>query len=70
MMTTATGMAMGMQLKSSVYTVHLFGGTYAMYAAVPALLLNLAVSVALTVVLRAMKVGEGTDVTEAEVYVG
>jgi SSS family solute:Na+ symporter len=69
-MASGTGMAMAMELKSSVYPLHLFGGTYAMYAAVPALLLNLAVSAGLTVVLRAMKAGEGTDVTDAEAYVG
>ena len=46
------------------------GGLYAMYAAVPALMLNLAVSVVLTVVFRAVKMGAGTDVTDAAAYVG
>jgi hypothetical protein len=36
---------------------------------VPALLLNLGVSVVLTLILQAVGVGEGTDVTNAEVYV-
>ena len=54
----------------SVASASSLGGTYAMYAAVPALLLNLAVSVVLTVVFRAMKMGEGTDVTDASAYVG
>jgi SSS family solute:Na+ symporter len=67
-------MAVAMGLKSSVYPLHapafLGGGVYAMYAAVPALVLNLAVSAGLTVVLRMAKVGEGTDVTDAAVYVG
>jgi SSS family solute:Na+ symporter len=58
-----------MGLKSSVYPLHLFGGTYAMYAAVPALLLNLAVSAGLTVVFRMANVGSGTDVTDAAAYV-
>jgi SSS family solute:Na+ symporter len=69
-MASGTGMAMAMGLKSSVYPLHLFGGTYAMYAAVPALLLNLAVSAGLTVVLRMAKMGSGTDVTDAAAYVG
>jgi SSS family solute:Na+ symporter len=41
-----------------------------MYAAVPALLLNLVVSVVLTVVFRMVRVGMGTDVTDAAAYVG
>jgi hypothetical protein len=41
-----------------------------MYAAVPALVLNLAVAAGLTVVFRAMKVGQQTDVTDAATYVG
>jgi hypothetical protein len=39
-----------------------------MYAAVPALLLNLTVSVGLTLVLRGMKVGQGEDATLMEDY--
>ncbi len=72
-MASGTGMAWSLGLKSSVYPLHLpaaLGGTYAMYAAVPALLLNLAVSVVLTVVFRAMKVDNGVDVTDAAAYVG
>jgi solute:Na+ symporter, SSS family len=72
-MACGTGMAWSLGLKSSVYPLHLpaaLGGTYAMYAAVPALLLNLAVSVLLTLLFRAMKMGEGTDVTDAAAYVG
>jgi SSS family solute:Na+ symporter len=72
-MASGTGMAWSLGLKSSVYPLHLpsaLGGTYAMYAAVPALLLNLTVSVVLTVVFRAMKMGEGVDVTDAAAYVG
>jgi len=61
-------MAWSLGLKSSVYPLHLFGGTYAMYAAVPALVLNLAVSALLTLLLRAAKVGEGSDATVGEDY--
>jgi SSS family solute:Na+ symporter len=72
-MASGTAMAMALGLKSSVYPLHLpmfLGGTYAMYAAVPALLLNLAVSAVLTVVFRMAKVNGGSDVTDAQAYVG
>jgi SSS family solute:Na+ symporter len=41
-----------------------------MYAAVPALLLNLIVSVVLTLVFRLTKIDPGTDVTDASAYIG
>ncbi len=73
-MASGTGMAMSMGLKSSVYPLHVWsflgGGTYAMYAAVPALILNLTVAAGLTVVFRALKLGAGTDSTDASAYVG
>jgi len=73
-MASGTAMVWSLGLKGSVYPLHLparlGGGAYAMYAAVPALLLNLAVSAALTVLLRAAKVGGGTDVTAADAYMG
>ena len=69
-MFSGTAMAVSLGLKSSVYPLHIFGDTYAMYAAVPALILNLVVSVVLTIVFRAVKVGAGTDVTDAAAYVG
>ena len=54
---TGTGMVVSLGLKSSVYPLHLFGETYAMYVAVPALLLNLLLSAILTAVLRKTKLG-------------
>jgi len=39
-----------------------------MYAAVPALLLNLLVSAGLTLLLRALKAEQGSDATAAEDY--
>jgi SSS family solute:Na+ symporter len=73
-MTSGTAMAVALGLKSSVYPLHLplflGGGIYAMYAAVPALALNLLVSVVLTLVFRAAKVDGGSDVTDAAAYVG
>ncbi len=69
-MASGTGMAVALGLKSSVYPLHLLGRSYPMYAAVPALGLNLAVSVVLTLVFRAAKVDNGSDVTDATSYVG
>jgi SSS family solute:Na+ symporter len=69
-MGTGTGMVASLGLRSSVYPLHLFGQTYAMYAAVPALLLNLLVAAVLTVAFRAAKIGIRTDTTDASAYVG
>lgn len=69
-MASGTGMAMALGLKGSVYPLHFAGGTHAMYAAVPALALNLAVAVVFTVVFRTLRVGAGNDVTDAAAYVG
>jgi SSS family solute:Na+ symporter len=65
---TGTGMVASLGLKSSVYPLHLFGETYAMYAAVPALLLNLLLAAVLTIVFRITKVGMKTDTTDASAY--
>ena len=65
-MAWGTWMAAQLGLKSSVYPLHLFGQTYAMYAAVPALLLNLAVSALGTLLLRTLHTDPGTDATVAE----
>jgi len=60
-----TWMAAQLGLKSSVYTLHLFGHTCAMYAAIPALLLNLAVSALVTLLLQAFHANPGSDATVA-----
>jgi SSS family solute:Na+ symporter len=67
-MATGTWMAYTLQLKSSVYPLHLFGATYAMYAAVPALLLNLGISIVLTLLLKPIPTANGTDTTLAVDY--
>lgn len=67
-MYSGTAMAAALHLKSSVYPIHFAGGVYAMYAAVPALLVNLAVSAALTFVFRAVKLRPGVDQTLAADY--
>ena len=73
-MASGTGMALALGLRGSVYPLHLplslGGGTYAMYAAVPALVLNLVVSMVLTVVFRVVKVDGGRDVTDPAAYIG
>lgn len=72
-MVSGTAMAASLQLKSSVYPLHLpawLGGTYPMYAAVTALLLNLAVAAVLTLLLRAARIGEGHDSTDPAAYFG
>lgn len=72
-MASGTAMAASLSLKSSVYPLHLpawLGGTWAMYAAVPALLLNFAIAAALTIVFRAIDFNGGEDTTDASVYVG
>ncbi|MHB1021776.1 MAG: monocarboxylate uptake permease MctP [Acidobacteriaceae bacterium] len=69
-MYSGTAMAASLHLKSSVYPLHLFGHVYAMYAAVPALLLNLLVAVVLTPLFAMVKLHAGSDQTSAEDYVG
>jgi solute:Na+ symporter, SSS family len=74
-MMSGTAMAAALGLKSSVFPLHFAGGVYAMYAAIPALALNLVVSAALTVALRLLKLDRhpqlsGSDVTAPEAYVG
>ncbi|WP_174242232.1 sodium:solute symporter [Granulicella sp. WH15] len=65
-MGSGTAMAVAMGLKSSVYPVP---GIGPMYAAVPALVLNLAVAAVLTVVFRGMGAGMALDRTDAAAYV-
>ena len=67
-MTWGTWMAASLGLKASVFPLHVFGGIYAMYAAIPALLLNLTISALLTLALRAFKAPQGSDSTTAEDY--
>jgi SSS family solute:Na+ symporter len=72
-MAWGTAMAAELHLKSSVYPLHLpawLGGTWAMYAAVPALLLNLLLAALLTLVFRSIGWSSGEDSTDASAYVG
>jgi SSS family solute:Na+ symporter len=69
----AAGMACGswmawtLGLKSSIYAIPHVGG---MYAAVPALLLNLAVAAAVTMILRPLSIAPANDQTDPAAYVG
>jgi SSS family solute:Na+ symporter len=69
-MAWGTWMAEQLSLKSSVYPLHVFGGTYAMYAAVPALVLNLSIATVGTLVARAFNAHCTSDATVSEDYVG
>ncbi len=66
-MACGTWMAWSLGLKSSVYVIPHIGG---MYAAVPALLLNLAVSAVLTLVLRPTGIAPARDLTDPAAYIG
>jgi SSS family solute:Na+ symporter len=67
-MATGTAMAWARDLKSSVYPLHIGGHVFAVYAAVPALLVNLMVSAAVTVLLNALGHDQDTDATIAADY--
>ncbi len=72
-MTTGTAMAVSLGLRSSVYPIHLFGSVYPMYAALPAVVVNLALSAGLTLLIRTLRLDRnpnvaGSDSTTAEAY--
>jgi SSS family solute:Na+ symporter len=67
-MTAGTGMAWTRDLKSSICPLHIAGHTFAMYAAVPSLLINLLVSVGVTLALNAAGRERDTDSTMAADY--
>ncbi|HXB62283.1 MAG TPA: sodium:solute symporter [Acidobacteriaceae bacterium] len=66
-MASGTAMAVAVGMKS-VYPVRICGHVWPMYAAVPAVLLNLAVAALLTLLLTACRVSPGLDATVAEDY--
>ncbi|HYJ35527.1 MAG TPA: hypothetical protein VEV64_05180, partial [Rhizomicrobium sp.] len=63
-----TWMFWAMNLKTTTYPLHIFGWTLPCYAAVSALLVNLAVSWVLTVILRATLGSKPVDETAAADY--
>jgi SSS family solute:Na+ symporter len=68
-MASGTAMAWARDLKSSIYPLHFAGHTYMVYAAVPALALNLLVSILGTMLLRAIHHAPGADATTESDYV-
>ena len=64
-----TWMASALSFKSATYVLHIFGTAVPCYAAVSALILNLAVSVVLSLVFNLVSRGTRTDETLAEDYV-
>jgi len=66
-MVSGSWMVWSLSLKSSVYPVPHVGS---MYAAVPALLLNIAVAALLTLALRPTGFAPGIDQTDAAAYIG
>jgi SSS family solute:Na+ symporter len=67
-MAVGTLMAISQDFKSAVYPLEVFGIHIAAYEALFALLLNLVVAVALSPILRAAGVSEGTDATQPGDY--
>ena len=67
-MLTGTLMALDLRFAGSVFTLHALGWTVPGYAALYALLVNIAVGILATPLLRALGAGEGSDATRAEDY--
>jgi SSS family solute:Na+ symporter len=62
-MVSGTAMAASRDLKSSIYPIQLGGHVYSMYASIPAVAINLAVSIVMTFALRGLGSKPGTDST-------
>jgi SSS family solute:Na+ symporter len=67
-MTTGTLMATSQDFKTSVYELHIFGTSITAYEAIFAVVLNILVSVVLTVLLSALGARRGDDETSAVDY--
>ena len=67
-MATGTGLAIARELKSSIYPFTFGTHTYMVYAAIPALLANLVISAAVTLLLNAMKRPHLPDETQFSDY--
>jgi len=68
-MVCGTGMAWSQSLKSAIFPIHIGGTTFAAYAAIDALIVNLAVAAVLTVLLESLGIDHGSDETVAADYV-
>jgi SSS family solute:Na+ symporter len=67
-MVAGTAMAISVDFKTSVYELNVFGTTISAYEAIFALIVNILVAAALTLVLRAAGVPDGSDETAAGDY--
>ncbi len=67
-MATGTGLALARELKSSVFPFHIGGHVYPVYAAIPALLVNLMVSIVVTWLMDRFGVARSADLTETSDY--
>ncbi len=66
--TSGTAMAAARDLKSSLYPFHIGSHVYLMYAAIPALAANLAISAAVTLAFKSMGRAAAPDATREEDY--
>jgi SSS family solute:Na+ symporter len=67
-MATGTWMASTLGFKANVYPLHVGGTTVSGYAALWALVVNLAVAAVVTVAMDSLRVGRGEDATKSEDY--
>jgi SSS family solute:Na+ symporter len=65
---SGTWMAATLELKSSIYPLHLFGYTIPGYAAVWSLIINIVISVGLSYAFRAFGMAQTVDKTVPEDY--
>jgi len=64
-MAAGTAMVASLGLRSSIYPLHIAGHTYGVYAALPALALNLVVAAILSPLLKdSVKAGRGGEQNE------
>jgi SSS family solute:Na+ symporter len=65
---SGTAMAYSLQLKSSVYTIAIDGHTFSAYAALPALMINLLVSILISAAMHLKNVKPDQDATQNADY--
>jgi len=63
-----TAMEVSLSFKGTIYALHIFGWTVPCYAALSALMLNVVVSVALSIVFNMLATGPRSDETQAADY--
>lgn len=68
-MAVGTGMVYANGFASTLYPLTLFGHTVSVYAALHALAVNIVIAVGLTLIMRALRVAKGKDLTAAGDYI-